>query len=173
MIPDMKNLKLITILILLLAVTAGASAQSAKEYEQKKARLEREIAIIDRQLAENSSRSTSLMADLFLIRKNVANRKELVAESDRQIKRLNDQIYLTQREINRKQARIDTLSAHYSKLVVSAYKNRDARVWYMYMFRPSAVSDISGICRHSSIRMPSVSVRRRPGLKKRRSSLTP
>ena len=134
MIPDMKNLKLITILILLLAVTAGASAQSAKEYEQKKARLEREIAIIDRQLAENSSRSTSLMADLFLIRKNVANRKELVAESDRQIKRLNDQIYLTQREINRKQARIDTLSAHYSKLVVSAYKNRDARVWYMYMF---------------------------------------
>ena len=134
MIPDMKNLKLITILILLLSVTAGASAQSAKEYEQKKARLEREIAIIDRQLAENSSRSTSLMADLFLIRKNVANRKELVAESDRQIKRLNDQIYLTQKEINRKQARIDTLSAHYSKLVVSAYKNRDARVWYMYMF---------------------------------------
>lgn len=134
MIPDMKNLKLITILILLLSVTVGASAQSAKEYEQKKARLEREIAIIDRQLAENSSRSTSLMADLFLIRKNVANRKELVAESDRQIKRLNDQIYLTQREINRKQARIDTLSAHYSKLVVSAYKNRDARVWYMYMF---------------------------------------
>ncbi len=134
MITDMKNLRLITILVLLLSVTAVSSAQSAKEYEQKKAKLEREIAIIDRQLAENNSRSTSLMADLFLIRKNVANRKELVAESDRQIKRLNDQIYLTQKEINRMQARIDTLSAHYSKLVVSAYKNRDARVWYMYMF---------------------------------------
>lgn len=134
MINDMKNLRLITIMILLLSLTVGASAQSAKEYEQKKARLEREIAIIDRQLAENSSRSTSLMADLFLIRKNVANRKELVAESDRQIRRLNDQIYLTQLEINRQQARIDTLSARYSRLVVSAYKNRDARVWYMYMF---------------------------------------
>ena len=130
----MKNLKLVTIFILLLSLTAGASAQSTKEYEQRKARLEREIAIIDKQLAENNSKSSSLMADLFLIRKNVANRKALVAESDRQIKSLNDQIYLKQREINRKQARIDTLSAHYSKLLLSAYKNRDARVWYMYMF---------------------------------------
>ncbi len=131
---SMKNLKLIHILILLLSLTVGVSAQNTKEYEQRKAKLEREIAIIDKQLAENNSKSSSLMADLFLIRKNVANRKALVAESDRQIKNLNDQIYLKQREINRKQARIDTLSAHYSKLLVSAYKNRDARVWYMYMF---------------------------------------
>lgn len=130
----MKNLKLITIFVLLLSMAVGASAQSTKEYEQRKAKLEREIAIIDKQLAENNSKSSSLMADLFLIRKNVANRKALVAESDRQIKNLNNQIYLKQREINRKQARIDTLSAHYSKLLVSAYKNRDARVWYMYMF---------------------------------------
>jgi septal ring factor EnvC (AmiA/AmiB activator) len=64
----------------------------------------------------------------------VANRKALVAESDRQIKKFSDQIYLAQKQINRMQARIDTLSAHYSKLLLSAYKNRDARVWYMYMF---------------------------------------
>ena len=134
MILYMKNLKLIITFFLLLSVTAGASAQSTKEYEQRKARLEKEISIIDRQLAENNSKSTSLMADLFLIRKNIANRKELVAESDRQIKKLNDQIYLTQRDINKMKARIDTLSSHYSKLVLSAYKNRDTRVWYMYMF---------------------------------------
>lgn len=134
MILYMKNLKLIIMFFLLLSVTAGASAQSTKEYEQRKAKLEKEISIIDRQLAENNSKSTSLMADLFLIRKNIANRKELVAESDRQIKKLNDQIYLTQRDINKMKARIDTLSSHYSKLVLSAYKNRDTRVWYMYMF---------------------------------------
>lgn len=131
----MKRLKhLITVIFLLIFASAAASAQDTKAYEQKKARLEREIAIIDRQLAENSSRSSSLMADLFLIRKNVANRKALVAESDKRIKDLNNQIYLTQKQINKMQARIDTLSAHYSKLLVSAYKNRDAKVWYMYMF---------------------------------------
>ena len=129
----MKNLKL-TIMTALMLISAAAAAQDTKTFEQKKARLEKEIAIIDKQLAENNSRSASLMSDLFLIRKNVANRKALVAESDKRIKTLNDQIYLTQRQISKMQARIDTLSSHYSKLLLSAYRNRDAKVWYMYMF---------------------------------------
>lgn len=130
----MKNLRLITFILFLFSAAAGIYAQDTGTYEQRKARLEREIAIIDRQLEENSSRSSALMSDIFLIRKNIANRKALVAESDRQIRALNDRIYLTQREINRMQARVDTLSARYSRLVVNAYKNRDAKVWYMYMF---------------------------------------
>ena len=132
--PFMKNLKLIPLIMVLLFMTAGLHAQDKDEYERRKAKLEKEIAIIDKQLADNASRSSSLLADLTLLRKNVANRKALVKESDNQIKKINDQIYLTQKEINKMQARIDTLSAHYSKLVVSAYRNRDARVWYMYMF---------------------------------------
>lgn len=134
MMPFMKNLKLIPLIMVLLFMTAGLHAQDKDEYERRKAKLEKEIAIIDKQLADNASRSSSLLADLTLLRKNVANRKALVQESDNQIKKINDQIYLTQKEINKMQARIDTLSAHYSKLVVSAYRNRDARVWYMYMF---------------------------------------
>ena len=74
-----------------------------------------------------------MLADLNLIRKKVSNRKELVAESDRQIRKFNDDIYLTQLEINKINRRIETLTDHYSRLVVSAYKNRDVRVWYMYM----------------------------------------
>ena len=50
--PMMKNLKLITILVLLLSMTVGVSAQNTKEYEQRRAKLEREIAIIDKQLLE-------------------------------------------------------------------------------------------------------------------------
>lgn len=108
-------------------------AQNTRVQEEKKAKLEREIAIIDKQLKENASKSSSMLADLSLIRKKVSNRKELVAESDRQIKKYNDDIYLAQLKINRMQARVDTLTAHYAKLVRSVYKNRDARVWYMYM----------------------------------------
>lgn len=112
---------------------SSAVAQNTKAQEARKAKLEREIAIIDRQLKENASKSSSMLADLELIRKKVSNRKELVSESDRQIKQYNNDIYLAQVKINRMQARIDTLTVHYAKLVRSAYKNRDARVWYMYM----------------------------------------
>ena len=111
----------------------SATAQDTKVQEAKKAKLEREIAIIDKQLKENASRSNSMLADLELIRKKVSNRKELVAESERQIKKYNDDIYLAQVKINKLQARVDVLTENYAKLVRSAYKNRDTRVWYMYM----------------------------------------
>lgn len=120
--------------VVLLSVSMAASAQDTRAQEEKKARLEREIAIIDKQLAQNASQSSSMLTDLSLIRKKISNRKALVSESDRVIRQYSDSIYLAQKEINRLQARVDTLTVHYSKLVLSAYKNRDSRIWYMYMF---------------------------------------
>lgn len=120
--------------MMMLAFASAASAQDTRAQEERKARLEREIAIIDRQLAENASQSSSMLSDLTLIRKNISNRKALVAEADAKVRRINDSIYITQKKINRLQARVDTLTSHYSRLVLSAYKNRDARIWYMYMF---------------------------------------
>ena len=108
-------------------------AQDTRVQEQRRARLEREIAIIDQQLAENSTKSSAMLSNLTLIRKKIANRNALVAESDRQINECSDKIYLKQRQINRLQARVDTLTNHYSRLVMSAYKNRDSRLWYMYI----------------------------------------
>ena len=129
-----RLLKISMMLMTFLAFGGGAYAQDVSAQEAKKAKLEREIAIIDRQLAENASQSNTMLSDLTLVRKKIANRKALVAEADRQVQRYKDSIYLTNREINRLKVRIDTLTSHYSRLVRSAYKNRDAKVWYMYMF---------------------------------------
>ena len=112
---------------------SGLRAQDTRAQEAKKARLEREIAIIDKQLAENSSKSNAMLSNLTLIRKKISNRKALVEESDRKIQEISDKIYLKQRQINRLQARVDTLTDHYSRLILSAYKNRDSRIWYMHI----------------------------------------
>ena len=130
----MKHIVMRYITVLLAALVCLTSvAQNTATQEARKAKLEREIAIIDKQLKENASKSSSMLADLTLIRKKVSNRKELVAESDKQIKKYNDDIYLAQVQINRLQDRIEVLTENYAKLVRSAYKNRDTRVWYMYM----------------------------------------
>lgn len=130
----LRCLKIIVLSLSLLVFAPGVKAQDTRAQEERKARLEREIAIIDRQLAENASQSSSMLSDLTLIRKKISNRKALVTEADRRVRKYADSIYLTSREITRLQVRIDTLTSHYSRLVMSAYKNRDARVWYMYMF---------------------------------------
>ena len=128
-----RYFKIVLTFILFLVSVVGLHAQDTRAQEAKKACLEREIAIIDRQLAENSSKSSAMLSNLTLIRKKISNRKALVAESDRQIRQISDNMYLKQRQINRLQARVDTLTNHYSRLVLSAYKNRDSRIWYMYM----------------------------------------
>lgn len=126
-------MRCLVIIFLSLFLAGSAYGQNVKAQEEKRARLEREIEILDKQLSENASKSSSVLSNLTLIRKKVANRKALVAESERKVREYSDKIYMKQRSINRMQARIDTLSIQYSKLVLSAYKNRDTRLWYMYI----------------------------------------
>lgn len=108
-------------------------SQDISVHEKRKQQLEKDIELIDRQLSENESRSRSMLSDLTLIRAQISSRTALVAESNRLIRKYSDEIYLTLLQINRLDARIDTLKVHFAKLVRSAYKNRDAKVWYMYI----------------------------------------
>lgn len=119
--------------VVVLCTAFAASAQDVSRQESRKAKLEKEIELLDKQIKENASKSSSLLSSLELVRKNIENRKALVKESDKEIKRYSDSLYLAQRHINKLQARVDTLTTYYAKLVRSAYKNRDAKVWYMYI----------------------------------------
>lgn len=127
------SLRFIAVLFALCITSLAGYAQNTKAYEARVAALEKEIDILDRQISANAAKSSNLLSELTMIRKKIANRKELVRAADRQIRVYSDEIYATQRKINRLQERIDTLTAHYAGLVRSAYKNRDARIWYMYI----------------------------------------
>ena len=122
--------------ILVLAVMAGpvpAYSQNTKTQEAKKARLQKEIAILDSQIKAITTKSANAVNKLTLLRKKVDARKELVAESDREIAGFSSSIAEKEKEIKAMQARLDTLSDYYDHLVRSAYKNRNSKVWYMYI----------------------------------------
>ena len=125
--------KAVLILMAMLLLPIHSFAQDTRVQESRKAALEREIALIDKQLKENSKKSYNALNSLTLVRKKVADRKELLAESDRELTRINAAVKSKKAEIDRIQNRLDTLSAYYSKLISSAYRNRDSRVWYMYI----------------------------------------
>ncbi|MBQ2109337.1 MAG: hypothetical protein II476_04980, partial [Bacteroidales bacterium] len=138
-----RGARVITVLLSGLMLLGGgfmAIAQDTKAQENKKAKLENEIRIIDRQLRDVSSRSASATSKLTLLRKQISNRKALIQESDKDIRSLNRQITEKNKEVAIIQGRLDTLSVHYTRLVRSAYKNRDSRVWYMYVLASDNVS---------------------------------
>ena len=124
------------IAVILLAITVGtlpAYSQNTKKQEAKREKLQREIAILDGQIKANATKSANALNQLTLIRKKVDSRKELVAESDREISEFAATIQAKERQIAIAQARLDTLSDYYDRLVRGAYKNRNAKVWYMYI----------------------------------------
>ena len=120
-------------LSLALLLSLPGLGQNTRQQEAKKARLQEEIALIDKQLKDNAAKSSNVMNTLSLLSRKIESRKKLVEESDREISALNGQINVRQKEINRLQNRIDTLTLYYEKLISTAYRNRDSKIWYMYI----------------------------------------
>ncbi|MCQ2184552.1 MAG: peptidoglycan DD-metalloendopeptidase family protein [Bacteroidales bacterium] len=124
--------------MLLLPMLSGA--QNISKQQSEKARLEKEIRILNKQIADNSAQAGNLTAKLNLTRKQIEGRKKLVASYDREIASLKKEISAAGREVSALQARLDTLSAHYSRLVKGVYKNRNPKVWYMYILASENIS---------------------------------
>ena len=115
-------------------------AQDTSAQREQKEKLEKEIELINRQLSSTDSKSRSALSNYNLLSKKISNRKKLLEASRRKEREIADQIYLKQKEINSLQASWDTLAAHYDRLVLSAYKNRDSRIWYMYILASDDLS---------------------------------
>ena len=126
----MKRWILLTLALLLGAVAFG---QDVSKQTERKRQVEEEIKFIDNQLKSISSKQKATTEQLSLIRKRVTNRKSLISDLDKKIAVINDQMTAKQREINRLQKELDTLEAYYSKLIYNTYKNRDTRVWFLYI----------------------------------------
>ena len=129
----MKKVLCIVLVAVLTALGAGAQSSSVKRLESLRAQLENDIKILNRQLDQNIKNSNKVLSSLTLVRRKINAREQLIATYDKQLKELNDSLYLCQKELGRLQARHDTLSLYYSRLVRGAYKNRDTRLWYMYI----------------------------------------
>lgn len=123
----------ILVVIASLAWHIPAYSQNTRTQEARRARLQKEIAILDEQIRANSAKSANAMSRLTLISGKIDSRKRLIEESDREISEYSDSIARKEREISVIKARLDTLSAHYARLVRGAYINRSPKVWYMYI----------------------------------------
>lgn len=135
---------------LLTLAGVGLSAQNLQKSQNRKAQLEKELAQLDRQIKENASLSSNAMNELTLVRRRIDARKELIAESDREISGIDSEIRATQKSIDSLQVKLDTMTFYYERLVKNAYKNRDARIWYMHILAAENLGQ--GLRRYSFLR---------------------
>lgn len=130
----MKRLLCITLALALL-VPAGAQnpKQQASRQQARKERLEKDIAVLDQQLKANSKKRNGADTALKLTRRKIKARRQLLAESELLIARMDRDIVAKNHRIDSLELRLSTMRTHYAKLVRTAYRNRDSRIWYMYI----------------------------------------
>ncbi len=129
----MKRLSILALTLAAALLCGGPLAAQDASKKSSIARLKEEIKYIDNELKAATSRHKASYNQLLLLQKKSASRKRLVEESDIAIKDLNSQIYQKDLQITALQARLDTLEGYYSNLVYNTYKNRDHKVWLMYL----------------------------------------
>ena len=136
----MKLLRvLLPILLLCSLSTAPLRAQDLSAKQERKQKIEQEIRFLDKQLKNLGEKHRSTTEHLTLVQKKVSARKSLLSRIDVQIHDLDAQIAEKKADIARTQAELDTLGGYYDRLIYNAYKNRDTKVWFMYVLGSESV----------------------------------
>ena len=133
-----------------LLMSQTALAQDVSAQNSRKARLEKEIQVLDSQLKANAKKSASALSSLTLTQKKIENRKSLIRESEEEIAVMDRNIRAVQHRVDSLTSRLDTMTVYYNRLIKSAYKNRDARMWYMYILASDNIAQ--GLRRYSFLR---------------------
>lgn len=128
-------------ILLLIGCNSVVFAQT-EEIEQHKDRIEKlqqDIEFLDSQIKATRAKESKTLEELVLVREKISGRKKLLNELDLEIKAQTKSINLKQRQIITLERSLDTLEQHYIHLVQSAYKNRDSKVWFMYIIASGSI----------------------------------
>ena len=120
-------------ILLIAACCLPAAGQSLSSRKDKKARLERDIRILEKQVQTATEKGNSAATQLNLLRAQTDARRELLRESEGELMTVTDSLRSCRKQIEKVQANLDTMTYYYARLVKNAYKHRDSRTWYLYI----------------------------------------
>lgn len=138
----MPNRIVTTLLFFLLAQVSFAQQPANKDVLQKqREKLKNEIAETEKILNETKKTAKVNIGQLSLINKKMSLQGNVIENINGEIKDLNNNIYLSQLEINKMKRILDTLKQEYAKSMVYAYKNRSNYDFLNFIFSANNFND--------------------------------
>lgn len=134
MAMKMFSKPLLLFCLLCLTTCSFVEAQDRKKLENEKAKLEREIASINKILSETQKSKKLSVSELSILRKKIAGREALVNNINRQVLLLNSEITTTQSNIEGLQAEIEVLKKEYRSMLKVAYHYRTTTDKLLFIF---------------------------------------
>ncbi|HKR04866.1 MAG TPA: peptidoglycan DD-metalloendopeptidase family protein [Bacteroidia bacterium] len=119
---------------IVLLFTTVASAQSKKELQTKRDKLQREIDDANKQLNLLSKSKTVTLSQLTALKKKISLRQQLIGTINKEISSLGNEIQKTGVEIFSLEAQMEKLKADYANLIRFAQKNQNRYQRLMFVF---------------------------------------
>ena len=115
----------------------AALAQSKKELEAKKAKIQKEIEQTNAQLNQVSKNKNATKEQIAALKKKIALRQSLITTINSEIDEIGNEITTTNKEITNLESKLDQLKADYTKLILYADKNKNVYQRLMFVFAAS------------------------------------
>lgn len=129
-------------IFLIIGFSSFAQKPADKDAMQKERdKLKKEINQTEQILNETKKTAKVNIGQLSLINKKLDLQGNVIDNISGEIKNLNDNIYLSQLEINKMKRVLDTLNEEYSKSMVYAYKNRSNYDFLNFIFSANNFND--------------------------------
>ena len=136
-------LKMLLAALLLQYASLRLPAQTSADISRQKDRsaaLQRDMDILKKQIDAASRQSSQALSTLSMVQSQKKSRQRLIAVQDGIIRAYDDSLRALTRQLRSRKAALDTLQARYDRLVLGAYKNRDVKLWYMYVLSGADVA---------------------------------
>ena len=112
---------------------ALSQSQSVSDLNSNRQKAEDEIKYINTLLDENKNRRQTSVAKLQLVQEKIKARKRLVADIDVQVHSLEKEVEGKKGRIDGMERNLGDLQKSHEQLLYQAFKNRDKRLWVMYI----------------------------------------
>lgn len=133
--------KIFSLLFVLLLSGLVANAQNREDLQKQKQGIEKELAELNKLYRETQKNTKTSVKQLAIIKRKINAREALVNSINREVKQLDETIYLNERDIYRLRKELDTLKVKYAKSIVFAYKNRSSYAYLNFLFSAGSFND--------------------------------
>ncbi|MFM2358767.1 MAG: hypothetical protein RLY16_760 [Bacteroidota bacterium] len=140
----LRSLLLLTILLWQTAIVVAQPVSGAKnqqELEKERQQLKRELEEVQLRLNSNKKDTRENLSTLIAINRKLNIQENLVDNISKEINIMDDNIYKSQRDVNKLRLLLDTLKQEYAKSMVYAYRNRSNSDFLNFIFSSSSFND--------------------------------
>ncbi len=135
-----KNI-IIIILVFCLPFMLCAQQTSREDLNKQKQQIQKEIDDLNANLNKIKNDKTKVLKIMSYINNKIDARERLVNNINKELKRLDDDLYLKQIEIYRLRRQLDTLKKKYAQSIIYAYKNQNNYQFLNFLFSAKSFND--------------------------------